>query len=794
MKKKLVLFSICSVFFLLCFSILALLLPSLFEHSLLPRLVQDLPFEVREVSLSRITPWTIRGSFLFAGDDQPGIAAPKFELHYSPGSLFKRKISTLLVDSASLHIDLQSGRPAILGLTTKPAATKQEQAAPAGSLPFAVEKIVLKNVSLTLHRSDKEQVAFIIDSRLALAYRDNQGEREILPATLSGELTARGAPAFTAGLEGRSTPDGYEMDIRLQMPDISGLEGISPSMAELQPVGQLSLTARVTAAESNSNIGYDATATLDRFHLGNTGWAVENRSPNEPVAVHIEGNQDSLRYSLAKVSLLVGPQRNALDMSGDFALTEGRFSAAAEITPEMHGPPLAVSILGSRQPGKIDLRYDLQGEAFTLSDDFSLSSLAAGGDMTIAGTTVSGTLDAQLEKIIAKKEDTVLKDLKLHVPFTYPLPQTAAQGTLSIEEIFYHGVKSGRLITTFAPTATEIAFTGLFTTPLAPKLQLSCDGRAEMSSDFTLSCNIPEVEVRSASLAELVQIPELSFAGKLTAKGELSVKNGTPVGMIQASWHDGTASYGETSLDRIDLDVVFPHLPLVQSSPSQLCTVGSLNFGKVKVTDAEIHFRVESLESVFLEKGGFNWCGGKVDTAGIRLSRTMEAVETTLYCDRLGFTELLSQFGVDDAEGEGSLNGRLPITVSRHGIVFDDGFLFSTPGKSGIVRFQNTKQLAAGMPDLDRAAYLDYSLKALENFSYNWTRLTFTSDKDDLLVKMQLDGEPATPLAFGYREGQIVKSDRGPGIQHPIQLDVNFRLPTKDIFRYGKNIQSLIEK
>jgi len=32
-------------------------------------------------------------------------------------------------------------------------------------------------------------------------------------------------------------------------------------------------------------------------------------------------------------------------------------------------------------------------------------------------------------------------------------------------------------------------------------------------------------------------------------------------------------------------------------------------------------------------------------------------------------------------------------------------------------------------------------MQALENFSYNWTKLTFNSQEDDLLIKMQIDGK-----------------------------------------------------
>lgn len=239
--------------------------------------------------------------------------------------------------------------------------------------------------------------------------------------------------------------------------------------------------------------------------------------------------------------------------------------------------------------------------------------------------------------------------------------------------------------------------------------------------------------------------------------------------------------------------MLFPHLPIFESSPSQICTIGNLEFGSIKLSDAKFYFRIEDENTLFLEKGRLRWCGGRVETGGLRLSKEMDALEATLYCDRLGLTELLSQFGIEDTEGEGSLNGKLPIQISDQRLRFDDGFLFSTPGNSGIVRFNNTKQLRQGMPNIEQAAYLDYSMKALENFSYNWTKLSFNSEEDNLLIAMQLDGKPTEPLPFGYKNGQIIPSTKGGGIQHPIRLDVNFRLPLQDLFQYGKNIQSIME-
>jgi len=219
-----------------------------------------------------------------------------------------------------------------------------------------------------------------------------------------------------------------------------------------------------------------------------------------------------------------------------------------------------------------------------------------------------------------------------------------------------------------------------------------------------------------------------------------------------------------------------------------------MEIGNLKFTDGRVTFRVEDTETVFIEQSRLTWCGGKVESGSLRISLKNPELSTTLYCDRLQFTELLSQLGITDAEGDGSLNGRLPLEFNGRELVFDDGFLFSTPGNGGIVRFTNTAMLRQSLPETGQAAHLEYSMQAMENFSYNWTKLTFNSKGDDLQISMQIDGKPTTPLPFGYSNGQLVQTAAGSGIQHPIRLDVNFHLPFAQMFKYGQSFQKMMKQ
>lgn len=794
MKKKSLLLGTLSTIIVLASTILFLALPYLCDLYLLPRLTRELPFAEKEFSLSRITPWKVIGTFTLADQGQPVFSVPRFELHYRPFDLFRGKITRLLIDSASLHIIMRDGRPVIAGLTTDPTSDKQEKNRVSLLLPLAVETIIVKNSTITLHRSPQETVNSIVNGHIAVDFLQQTQNKKLLSG-LSGEIFVRGDVFLRGKFQVTSVTNGHETHWQLLAPNISQFTTFFPELKKLRPTGEFSLDGQIKTEQLRRITDYKATAQLSRFRCDKNNFIFENKSVDEPIFLNLEGNLEKARYSITG-ALLTAPKRGELALTGQLEIVKGNFNGTGTVLFAGMQSPFAIQMNGNTNQAETRIDYLLQSDAHTLNDNLSFSPFTVEGTVNITGSSLSGKLTGQIPKIVDKSNKTTLVDLSLKMPFQFPLPQTNKHpaGEFTIKEIQYKRVNSGRLRATLIPSAEGVDFTTIFSTPFSPSLQLNCTGAAQLTSDFSLVCHIPETDVESSSLPPYIELPdEFSFSGKLQAEGEFSMNNKKTSGKLALEYNDGTVAFGENRLAEINLGVVFPKLPLIQSAPGQLCTIGSLDLGEIKLSDARIRFRIEDEQSIFLENSRLSWCGGKVDAGSFRISKSMEELETTLYCDRLRFTELLSQFGIKNTEGEGALNGKLPLRITKNKVLFDDGFLFSTPGNSGIVRFNNTKQLRQGMEDMVQTAYLDYSLKALENFSYNWTKLSFNSQEDDLLISMQLDGKPEKPLPFGYKKGHIVPSSKGPGLQHPIRLDVNFRLPVQDLFQYGKNIQSIME-
>ncbi len=77
----------------------------------------------------------------------------------------------------------------------------------------------------------------------------------------------------------------------------------------------------------------------------------------------------------------------------------------------------------------------------------------------------------------------------------------------------------------------------------------------------------------------------------------------------------------------------------------------------------------------------------------------------------------------------------------------------------------------------------------------SWAKLNITSEGQDLLLRMQLDGKPANPLPFVYNKelgGFIkIKAEGKGSIFQGIRLNVNFRLPLNKMLQYKDLIEMI---
>ena len=443
------------------------------------------------------------------------------------------------------------------------------------------------------------------------------------------------------------------------------------------------------------------------------------------------------------------------------------------------------------------------------ADGIEINGLPATGKTAQESAPNAFRLSIPVEKIILQdcavvlhESTTAIRQWQFDARISLPRPplssaKSGRPGSLEIATVLSKEKHLFTLKAELELADKALTIMGTATSPLVPDLRLHFTAVSDAHSTFNLKAEIPEGPFAISSPAPFVDLPPgLHLNGRLQGKASFSLGPDQARGTASLQVQQGQIEMPEEkiALKGINLALTLPALPLLHSSPGQLLTVDTMDIGALRFAETRVHFHLQDLRTIFIEKARLAWCGGQVESDSLTLSTEMKKLNTVLSCDHLDLTQLLSQLGINDSYGQGSLNGRLPLTISSAGIEFDDGFLFSTPGEHGRLRFSDTDTLRQGMPALDRAASLDYAMDALQDFSYNGLRLNFNTTGNDLLITMQLDGKPTAPLPYGYKNGQIVKATTGPGLQHPIQLDVNFHLPSAEIFRFGKNIQTFREK
>lgn len=284
----------------------------------------------------------------------------------------------------------------------------------------------------------------------------------------------------------------------------------------------------------------------------------------------------------------------------------------------------------------------------------------------------------------------------------------------------------------------------------------------------------------------------------LSSKGEFLFHDNALASELRMDVTRGDFSIADSGfkLQGLNTTLSLQELMPVKSKTGQLLTIDSIAINDISLLNVAVGYSIESPDSLLIENGNFDWCGGRVTSQAIRFSSEKDIYDMVLFCDRLKLSEILRQIGSFHAEGEGSLNGKIPVSYTRGNISFDNGFLYSTPGMGGNIKVQGTELLTAGIPmDSPQFAQVDLAREALKNYRYNWARLGLNTEDDGLLVKMEFDGRPEDNLPFVYKKklGRFVRvggSSPGSNFQG-IKIDVNLKLPFNKVMKFGNKINSM---
>jgi hypothetical protein len=454
----------------------------------------------------------------------------------------------------------------------------------------------------------------------------------------------------------------------------------------------------------------------------------------------------------------------------------------------------------------IDL--DLSGMSMTLSSvKIKLDHLSLGGKLQRDKTGAQG-ITALVKfantNIEAARGGIRLKQAQGTIPLKFPAGNSGKKSRVSIAAVRYQNLNLGAINAEIQQTASGISFSGRLKNHLIPELSAKFIGESSLgdSKDFETRAQFELFYPETGSeinLGKFLPAAEgFTFEGKFLEEGNLVIGKEGLRAAAKSSLSNASLRHRKNNItvEGIQMALLIPDLLKMRSAPGQKLKFARASIGDMNIENGEIDFQIESPRSVLVEKSHFNWCDGKVDAPAIRLKSGIQDYSLILYCDRLNLAKVLEQFGAASVEAQGELNGKIPIRLINGQLNFQDGFLFTTPGETGKIRMTDTEILTAGIPeDTPQYVQMELARKALEDYDYSWAKLNLTTEGDDLLLNLQLDGKPAKSLPFVYRKdvGGFAKVEAG--VQgstfQGIRLDVNFRLPLNKIMQYKELIQMI---
>ncbi|HCY88182.1 MAG TPA: hypothetical protein DHV36_23800 [Desulfobacteraceae bacterium] len=647
-----------------------------------------------------------------------------------------------------------------------------------------------------------------------------------LPLNFSLNATVPGAgelPEFT--LTGRNTP----------MTHFTVDRGLPSPLTLLSP--ELEFSVKGTTADQKADVrlrtkGIDHHFPLGSASSGTLEFKAETQGDFLNPATEKPITFSATLSELASKILLVSNRIKRVNAQGQIRIKTDNLQEGLLLVSG-HILTLATGIEARQTGSKVDisalrmkanLRPGAAHNRLSVGMDCVLSNILAlfdGNRINVEKNRISGTVHLGLNQPPDLRLNTQItgaaidlraagfnaEGINVKLPISYPYRPETKPGQLTVGRFTDGRRLNAGLEGVLRQTGDhKISMTGRATSKDIDDLVLHVDLAAGLDEAL-----VPDVEVAVRSEAFHFTEKALSrILPDIQNQGTFNIKASTQSHAVfrkhvlttggSISIHEGRVNMPDLNLtvDGIRGNIIMADLLTPESLPGQKIQISTIDAGQFRFNDAKLRFSIEDGKSLNLENLTLKWCNGIVSTESLRLPDPDGRVSLTLYCDRLEMDSLLRQIGAFDADGGGTLSGRIPVVYQNGDISFENGFLFSTPGQGGRIFVNDIDRLMTGMPkDSPQVSHLDLAAEALKDFQYTWAKLRLNTTGDVLDVNMEIDGKPEKVLPFEYKRemGGFIRVDaESPGSRFQgVKLDVNLELPFNRVMKFGNKIKSILE-
>ena len=255
-----------------------------------------------------------------------------------------------------------------------------------------------------------------------------------------------------------------------------------------------------------------------------------------------------------------------------------------------------------------------------------------------------------------------------------------------------------------------------------------------------------------------------SVAGTMTATGNAAWGSSTLTSGLALSYTNGALSTKVADLAGVEARIAFDSLWPLSTPPGQTISIASADVG-VPLADITARFQVLRDGAVLVERAGWPWAGGVIETRDTRLVPGAPSQKMMLEVRDVDIARALNLVDLDGLDGTGKLAGSIPVEVIGATPYIRNGRL-STGEGGGIISYSSESTDATLR---NSGAGGELLADALKDFHYKE-------------VVMEMDGETTGPVKVRLRvAGANPKLYDG----YPIELNVNVEGDLGQLLRAG---------
>ena len=805
--------------------------PALLEDLLRSR-AEDIGLKNARLSVSRITPHTMEMARLSTGPiEPPSLEIAHADAAYSPSSLLQQKLKEISITGLKAHVRWDGTNLFVEGLQdlTAQSGEKGDGVSAVAELFRHVDKIRIHASSITVHTPGQE-IPLLMEG-----YMDAESSsvrRFSISSTVAGStMTLEGKVDFSKG-EGE-----------VEIADAQFQRGGMGSARELEQFPDFFFTGEKLLARGHYQLETGRGSlemSLPRFQAKVFHGTEVSTYPE----ITVEGNLHSVttlqkgRMEKTEISLNLETLRfeeGALALAG-----KGNINLAVSADYQLRDIQAKLNlseVLFQNTPIALPLVLNLSGE--TAEDlSFSIEPFQLPAPYPVIFSHVSGNIlnfprDPQISGQFSTSLDnhilsSLFPDGRLKVKSPYSFTGNYSLGPAKegwIWKCNARGNQAWGLATletesTIGKAEVNITAEGTTSSATGPSLVLHLSGEALLPLDpgaagkrpsstglplryfgegkwsldqgFNFHFKVPKTKFSDKTTLGMLH-PGLSgwkFLGGISASGDLSLTNGAwkSGGTLEIEDAEIHSEKPKVSIVGINSKLIFEDLLHLVTPPDQRLQFKKLAWGEVPLTDGEFHLRLEGTRSLFLEKGEFVWCEGRVFANAARVDLDKDDFTLLLYCDKVNLSRMLN-FMVHDisAEGKGGISGIIPLQISKGKVTFKEGFLYSTPGDTGMIKIKETEVISGGNVLLE---------EAIKDFSYDWVKVRLDSRGENLNMVVNLNGTPnrKLPLTLDPETKSFKRDEKGEaGVNlQGLHLELRFNeIPLDELLQKGKYFKGL---